>query len=388
MIKMYIHSGSGNHGCEAIVRATKKMLDCPMELYSSNPEDDMKYHIDNVVILKDDTQPKLKKKSFFYIKAAIVHKFTGNDYYFYIDKHRKFLTKVKKNDICLSIGGDNYCYAGREILSAVNKELHKKGVKTVLWGCSIDEEALSNPAIIEDLKRYNLITVRETLSQKLLTNVGIISNVRLVADPAFLLEKTEVTLPDHFLEKNTVGINLSSTVMHRETKAGITRKNYEKLIKFILEESDMNIALIPHVIWPDVDDRKELQILYEKYRYSGRVSMIEDCNCMELKGIISKCRFFVGARTHATIAAYSTIVPTLVVGYSIKAMGIAKDLFGETENYVLPVQELKSDNRLTNAFQWIMEHEKEIKAHLKDVIPEVKNKSESAKGFLMELINE
>ena len=33
MIKMYIHSGSGNHGCEAIVRATKKMLDCPMELY-------------------------------------------------------------------------------------------------------------------------------------------------------------------------------------------------------------------------------------------------------------------------------------------------------------------------------------------------------------------
>ena len=175
MIKMYIHSGSGNHGCEAIVRATKKMLDCPMELYSSNPEDDMKYHIDNVVILKDDTQPKLKKKSFFYIKAAIVHKFTGNDYYFYIDKHRKFLTKVKKNDICLSIGGDNYCYAGREILSAVNKELHKKGVKTVLWGCSIDEEALSNPAIIEDLKRYNLITVRETLSQKLLTNVGIIS---------------------------------------------------------------------------------------------------------------------------------------------------------------------------------------------------------------------
>lgn len=25
MIKMYIHSGSGNHGCEAIVRATKNV---------------------------------------------------------------------------------------------------------------------------------------------------------------------------------------------------------------------------------------------------------------------------------------------------------------------------------------------------------------------------
>ena len=49
---------------------------------------------------------------------------------------------------------------------------------------------------------------------------------------------------------------------------------------------------------------------------------------------------FIGARTHATIAAYSSCVPTLVVGYSIKARGIAKDLFGTDEGYVLPVQAL------------------------------------------------
>ena len=66
--------------------------------------------------------------------------------------------------------------------------------------------------------------------------------------------------------------------------------------------------------------------------------MINDKNCMEIKGIISKCRFFIGARTHSTIAAYSTCVPTLAVGYSIKARGIARDIFGTEDNYVVPVQ--------------------------------------------------
>ena len=75
---------------------------------------------------------------------------------------------------------------------------------------------------------------------------------------------------------------------------------------------------------------------------------------MQLKGYIAKCRFFVGARTHATIAAYSTEVPTLVVGYSIKSRGIAKDIFGSEENYVIPIEQIKEENKLTQAFIWEM----------------------------------
>ena len=79
-----------------------------------------------------------------------------------------------------------------------------------------------------------------------------------------------------------------------------------------------------------------------------------------------------GARTHATIAAYSTNVPTLVIGYSIKARGIAKDLFGQYENYVLPVQNLKRENELVEAFQWLQKEEKNIQNHLRQIIPAYK----------------
>ena len=74
----------------------------------------------------------------------------------------------------------------------------------------------------------------------------------------------------------------------------------------------------------------------------------------KLKGYISKCSFFVGARTHSTIAAYSSNIPTLVIGYSVKSKGIAKDLFGTYKGYVLPVQKLASENSLVDAYMRIM----------------------------------
>ena len=77
--------------------------------------------------------------------------------------------------------------------------------------------------------------------------------------------------------------------------------------------------------------------------------------------MISQCSYFIGARTHATIAAYSTGVPTLTLGYSVKSQGIAKDLFGTAENYVLSYKDIKSKDMLLNNFVWIMNHNDEIK---------------------------
>ena len=61
-----------------------------------------------------------------------------------------------------------------------------------------------------------------------------------------------------------------------------------------------------------------------------------------------------GARTHSTIAAYSSDVPTLVIGYSVKSRGIATDLFGSYENYCLPVQELSEPEALIKGYEWII----------------------------------
>ena len=151
----------------------------------------------------------------------------------------------------------------------------------------------------------------------------------------------------------------------------------------------MNVALIPHVIWEDNnDDRKPSKFLYDKFKYTNRVVLIEDDNCEVLKGYISRCRFFIGARTHSTIAAYSTYVPTLVVGYSIKAKGIAKDIFGTYENYVIPVQNLENKGDLLKSFKWMLDREDSIKDHMNKFIPSYKEKSLDAAKELSKIIED
>ena len=97
--------------------------------------------------------------------------------------------------------------------------------------------------------------------------------------------------------------------------------------------------------------------------------MIPDHNAEDLKGFIARCRFMVVARTHASIAAYSQHIPTLVVGYSVKAKGIATDIFGTEQNYVIPVQSLREEDDLTHAFNWLVEQEDSIKKHYQEIMP-------------------
>ena len=239
----------------------------------------------------------------------------------------------------------------------------QRGAKTVLWGCSIEPELLKQPAFAQDLSRYSLITARESISYEALRKVN--PNTFLLRDPAFTLECPAVALPTGFLDSNMVGINLSPLVIEKEAVSGLVLENYQKLIEYILTETNMGVALIPHVVWEASDDRRPLQNLYQKYKHTERVLLIDDQNCMELKGIISRCRFFIGARTHATIAAYSTGVPTLVVGYSVKARGIARDLFGTEEGYVLPAHSLENENELLSAFRSLIRKEDSIRQTLR-----------------------
>ena len=370
-INLYSHGGSANHGCEAIVRATAKCFDCKVTLFSAAPKEEAEYAVDQLTTVIEDIYVPVKKDSFAYWICALDHKLFHHDYQAIRFGHRKMLDHISKGDICLSIGGDNYCYSGTDKLGYLNQLLHKKGCKTVLWGCSVEPTALTTD-VIADLKRYDLITVRETLSFDGLKKAGIVDNVVLCTDPAFQLDTVHTPLPSGFTSENTIGINVSPLAVSRGEQV---MENYTALIRYILEETDFRVLLIPHVVKAENDDRDTLKRLLNAFSSSNRISIVDDRNCLELKSIISQCRIFVGARTHATIAAYSTCVPTLVVGYSIKARGIAKDIFGTDENYVVPVQKIDRVDCLKNAFLWIMQNEETIRGHLQECIPAYKEKT-------------
>lgn len=375
---LYMHTGSGNHGCEAIVRTTSKLLNGPRDviLWSNTKLEDIKYGsaqgFERIVVPE-----QLERFSAAYFEALVKRKLF----------HRKnanmevFLRELFKDNIAISVGGDNYCYdwsAKQAVM--LDKEIRKYCKSSVLWGCSIDSEAIT-AEVREDLAGFDLITAREPITYQLLKEIN--SNTVKVADPAFLLERIDLPLPDGFQEGNTVGINVSPLIMKYGTEGSLILDNYRQLIHYILEETDMSVSLIPHVVWPYNNDLEPIDALYREFGEFARVSRITDGNCCELKGYIARCRFFVGARTHATIAAYSTGVPTLVVGYSVKSRGIAQDLFGTDEGYVLPVQGLKSKDDLKLSFQKIIEQEQEQRNRLANVIPAYKKLAASAAEYIL-----
>ena len=384
-IFLYAHGGSGNHGCEAIVRSTIKILKDPaVTLISSCPAQDRKYGVDQLCALLKDTSDKNNRFCLDFLTAYAALKIRKD--YVPLDKlwYKESFSHIHHGDITLSIGGDNYCYADVQKYVMLHDLLKKRRAKTVLWGCSVEPAVAARPEISIDLKRYNLITARETISYQALRAVN--PNTILVSDPAFALGQSQCTLPDGFPVGNAVGINVSPMLIDNEQNSGITMENYQRLIQYIIETSDMQIALIPHVVWADGDDRIPLKKLYDCFADTGRVVIIEDHPAEELKYIISQCRFFVGARTHATIAAYSTCVPTLVVGYSVKARGLATDIFGTDEHYVLPVQALNDADNLVQEFIWLMEHEKQIHCHLQSFMPEYCGKAYAAGAALKKLL--
>lgn len=372
---LYSHGGSANHGCEAIVRSSIKVMEGfdRFKLLSKNPEEDYLYQLDKITQIEssDDDIKRNKLRYFIYLLKM---KFLKSDSIYFQELYRNITKKADGFKIAFSIGGDNYCYKGfNEELKVLNEKFNAKGIKTVLWGCSIEPANLTKETV-KDLSLYSLITARESITYNALLEKGL-KNARLYPDPAFQLDRVDLPLPDGFVEGNTVGINVSPLIIKSEKNKGVTISNYIKLVEYIIEKTSMQIALVPHVVWSHNDDREPLHLLFKHFEYTNRIILIQDYNAMELKGFIARCRFFVAARTHASIAAYSQEVPTLVVGYSVKARGIAQDIFGTDKGYVIPVQSLVEEDDLVTAFQFIQDSEADIKAHYQKMMGTYKLKS-------------
>lgn len=384
-IMMYGHDGSLNRGCEAIVRSSSEMIKDRVKaskiiLASGNPKTDkMLKKIDEVF---NGSAVEFNPNLFQKIRIAAEVKLLKSEHYALGKIYKNVINKIDDIDILLSIGGDNYCYGEQPGFYEINRRVKKNGKKLVLWGCSIGKEDMSKRKL-EDLKNFDLILARETLTYDMLKNKGL-TNVKLVADPAFTMEKEELPLPRGWKENDTIGLNFSPLVLNRNKQSANAVK---ELIKHILESTESTIALTPHVMIEGNNDFEILNEIYEEFKDTKRVIILpNNLNAIQYKGYIARMRAFIGARTHATIAAYSNSVPTMVLGYSVKSRGIAKDLFGY-ERLVLGINEISDSNKLKDGFDQMIKDEKEIKEHLNNTIPRIKEMSYKSVEYLKDLMN-
>ena len=362
---LFNHEGSKNHGCEAIVRGSMNIIENSDEkaefvLSSYNPSDDEILNNITVKAAKTRDLTKIEK-----LIAAVDLKINNSEIYALQKMYSPIVSDAEDCDVCLSVGGDTYCYGDNHGIQVLTRELKKRGKKTVLWGASIGAEDLSERKL-ESLRDFDAIFTREPITYELLKENGANDNIYLFSDPAFCMERVEVEPIDGFTRENTLGFNISPLVASGDPRK---KEIAEDFLRFVFENTTMKVLLVPHVVEENNNDYDFMKPIFEKFEHTGRIAILPpDLEARQYKGYIAGTRFFVGARTHSTIAAYSSGVPTIALGYSVKARGIAKDIFGE-EKHVLDIKAMTDYEELRDEFLKMLENENEIRRELMKSIP-------------------
>jgi len=355
----FILAGNGpydNRGCEAIVRGTTKIL----REYFRDPRFLCLTHVQSeeqfrrqcleefdpaIVHLRSHRLNKQYIAQNFWrpgtVKALYQYIFSRDAYYAGV--HADMFPYLNSASAVLSVGGDNYSidYGVIPVTFTSLDDLvlgYKKPM--TIWGASIGPFSA-----IPDYERYMSdhlqkvtgIFARESVTIDYLKGIGVTENVYPVADPAFLMDPVkpkggEDELP---IDEEAIGLNLSPLMARYVTGGDLDAwtSMAASIIESVAQTTGMPVYLIPHVTNPTSNDhefmRQALSLIKDRNSDINLVS--PRYNAAETKWIISRMALFAGARTHSTIAALSSGVPTLSFAYSIKALGINRDIFGHTD---------------------------------------------------------
>jgi polysaccharide pyruvyl transferase WcaK-like protein len=180
------------------------------------------------------------------------------------------------------------------------------------------------------LSRAAAVFARDQLSIDFLRQAGFKGDLHLASDVALRLPFTPPA-PRPATDVVKVGINVSGLLM----QGGYTKANMfglkadypalmRRLIGHFAQLPGVEVHLVPHVIsdvFPVEDDYRASQSLAEEW--PGRILMAPKfATPSEAKSYIAGLDFFMGARMHACIAAFSSGVPVVPMAYSRKFAGL------------------------------------------------------------------
>lgn len=355
---LYGHGGAFNHGAEAIIRGTVALIRekdpaAYIALSTHFPEQDKQFGLDRLVdkLIPADLSlvPEERKQTEYVEKIAAAKRI-----------YRDALSEIDGDTICVAVGGDNYCYPNWHRQSVFHETAKERGANSILWGCSVQPEMIDEK-MDAVLRSHDHIYPRESMTHEALLEHGI-TQTTLVRDPAFHLEPEEIALPEGFMPGKTVALNISPLMMRRdEWLLGY----FVETVRTLLTHAEA-ILPVAHVIMPVDDDREAIAELLRRLSEEERsrfCTISDEANAAQLKYLISQCEMLVCCRTHASIAAYSTGVPTLVASYSVKSLGLAADL--GMSRWVLAGDQIRQLPERA-VMLWSARHE--VRDHLKEII--------------------
>lgn len=217
------------------------------------------------------------------------------------------------------------------------------------------------------IKRSAYAFARDEVSKEFASKLSG-RNIAIAPDVAFALpyDKSD---KNNKSEKIRVGMNVSGLLWyggykHAKLPLTVDYQEYsQKLIEILSNDEKYEIHLITHVGRKDESiaesDYAVCSKLHEKYPKTILVDVFK--TPMDAKAYIAGMDILIGARMHATIAAFSTCVATIPFSYSRKFEGLY-DSVGY--DYVIHACSQSTEEAVEKTYEYIANH-KELEMNVK-----------------------
>ena len=400
-----------NRGCEAIARGTMAIL---REVAGSETTAKTGIIAPSEVAAQQNKTRSDKEPVAFGISPVLRNgltdrlsrRFLGSPFSYSFPDLAQHLTAPSA---VLEIGGDNYSldYGRPYTFLDLDRNIKSAGKPLAIWGASIgpfDADPKFEQFILNHFKTIvDHLFVRETASFEYLQQKGL-TNISLMADPAIMMmpEKPKEITWDEDKMHGAIGLNLS-TFQAKKFASGqldywqLTQEHIDaladfgaELVNWLVTTFNRPVLLVPHVMAPVHwnNDHRLLEKVLGKVdaKLRDQVQCLPpNLNAAELKWAISNCSVFAGSRTHSTIAAISTGVPLLAFGYSRKATGIMRDLYGH-DSFCLPSSDFTAD-KVKAMFSRLVAGETDLREIIASKLPVERSSALAAGRQFVEMVS-
>lgn len=265
---------------------------------------------------------------------------------------------------------------------------HELGIPVVVYAISAGplKRQTARDAVRGGLNDAALITVRDRQGYRLLEDVGVTREIHLAADPALLLEPEELpvealTAEGVEFDRKLVGFSVREP---GPAAPDIDPEEYHALLAnaadFIVERYDADVVFVPmekadvqhsHGVVAHMQNSERAEIL--RRRYSPR----------QILHLMGRFEFAVGMRLHFLIFAALRGTPFAALPYASKVTGLLEHLQIET-----PPMASIGIGQLIARIDRSWDRREEIRARIRDRLPELKSRARRTNELLMEVLRE
>ncbi len=355
--------GGNNMGDEAILQSIisqiRKSFDAEIVVFTRDPQDTLNRH-------KIEKALPLEKLS-----------------------RKESQSEIENLDL-LIVGGGGILYD--EDVKVYLREAqiaHLNGVPVMIYavGAGPLRDPASQAMVREVLDSAAVVTVRDKPSLQILENIGILREIIVTADPAFLLEAEDIKI--NILQEEGIGKGrkLFGISIREPGRAApdIKEEHYQVVIAnaadYMIDRYDAHIVFVPM-------ERKTAYDLHQSHSVIAKMVWPQHAPVLEaeynpgpIMSVVKQFDFVLGMRLHFLIFAALQSVPFVPLPYSSKVMGLLEELQIDT-----PPLENITPGRLIAYIDRAWDQRNKIIECTRNFLPKLQQRAHQNNTLLVELL--